>query len=151
VSVLLFIVNAVRSRTRGEPAGDNPWGASTLEWATRSPAPSCNFTLIPVVSSQEPLWEVPRGPRYVTGLSSRSREVVSTSVLDAQPDHRYLSPRPTIWPFVAAVATTAWFIWSIFQPRGVVLGLIPVAIAVTAWFWPNPDERRERIALEKRP
>ena len=32
LSVIMFIINVVRSVRQGEPAGDNPWGASTLEW-----------------------------------------------------------------------------------------------------------------------
>src|SRR3954452_12712838 len=37
VSVLLFLVNVVVSLRNGEVAGDNPWNAGTLEWATSSP------------------------------------------------------------------------------------------------------------------
>jgi cytochrome c oxidase subunit 1 len=29
---LLFLLNVARSWRKGEPAGDNPWGATTLEW-----------------------------------------------------------------------------------------------------------------------
>lgn len=34
---------------RGRRAGDNPWGATGLEWHTASPPPRQNFTTIPVV------------------------------------------------------------------------------------------------------
>jgi len=40
VSMVIFIVNILVSLKRGRPAGDNPWEASSLEWATASPAPS---------------------------------------------------------------------------------------------------------------
>ncbi len=43
LSVLLFIVNVLVSRRRGEPAGDNPWGAGTLEWATTFAAARVEF------------------------------------------------------------------------------------------------------------
>jgi heme/copper-type cytochrome/quinol oxidase subunit 1 len=33
----------LRSRRAGAPAGDNPWNAWTLEWATTSPPPPTNF------------------------------------------------------------------------------------------------------------
>ena len=39
----IFFFNMVWSRFRGEKATDNPWGATTLEWATSSPPPFDNF------------------------------------------------------------------------------------------------------------
>ncbi len=57
VSVMMFIVNLVRSRRHGEIAGTNPWDAPTLEWATTSPPPTYNFPHIPLVTSDNPLWE----------------------------------------------------------------------------------------------
>ena len=42
-SFLLFIYNIVASARSGEVAGDNPWRAWTLEWATTSPPPHGNF------------------------------------------------------------------------------------------------------------
>ena len=46
-SVMVFLVNVVRSLRRGAIAGDNPWGAGTLEWATASPPPRYNFAADP--------------------------------------------------------------------------------------------------------
>ena len=37
---VLFFFDAIRSAWTGAPAGDNPWDAPTLEWATSSPPPS---------------------------------------------------------------------------------------------------------------
>jgi len=42
---------------KGKPAGDDPWEADTLEWATTSPPPPYNFPRIPVVHSARPLKE----------------------------------------------------------------------------------------------
>jgi cytochrome c oxidase subunit 1 len=153
-SVLLFIVNAVRSRAHGVRASDNPWGASSLEWATASPPPSCNFPAIPVVASREPLWDAAASesqPTRVTGLATYMRETLATTVLDARPDHRYTSPSPTLWPFVTAIATAVMFVWSIFSPWAVVWGSIPIAIGLTIWFWPGREETEQHIAREKPP
>jgi heme/copper-type cytochrome/quinol oxidase subunit 1 len=54
----VFLVNAAASLRRGERAGDNPWEAWTLEWATTSPPPSENFTRLPEVRSRRPLWDL---------------------------------------------------------------------------------------------
>jgi len=46
---LLFIANFFWSLFRGRPAGENPWRANTLEWATPSPPPHGNFVTTPTV------------------------------------------------------------------------------------------------------
>ena len=55
-SMLLFVINVIGGFRHGKRAGDDPWGAPTLEWATRSPPPPFNFVALPVVSSREPRW-----------------------------------------------------------------------------------------------
>ncbi|MGH7179845.1 MAG: cytochrome c oxidase subunit I [Tepidisphaeraceae bacterium] len=57
-AVLIFVWNVVRSLLRGTKAGDDPWDAWTLEWATTSPPPEYNFAEIPVVKSRRPLWDI---------------------------------------------------------------------------------------------
>ncbi|BBI64154.1 hypothetical protein HSBAA_54600 [Vreelandella sulfidaeris] len=90
----------------------------TLEWSTESPPPAYNYRHIPVVESRWPLWDwQERGERsVVSGLSSRRREVVITSILDAEPIGVQVLPHPTIWPFIAAVAASSGFIGIIFHP-----------------------------------
>jgi cytochrome c oxidase subunit 1 len=56
--VLLLVINIVRSVRHGALAGDDPWDAWTLEWATTSPPPEYNFEAIPVVRSRRPLWDL---------------------------------------------------------------------------------------------
>jgi cytochrome c oxidase subunit 1 len=56
VAVLVLLVNLWRTRTKGEPAGNDPWQGATLEWAIPSPPPVYNFTVIPRVESRLPLW-----------------------------------------------------------------------------------------------
>ncbi|HXS53922.1 MAG TPA: cbb3-type cytochrome c oxidase subunit I [Usitatibacter sp.] len=151
-SVLLFVANVLAGLWRGKPAGENPWGAGTLEWSVASPPPPYNFVRIPVVSSREPLWSREEGaPTHVSGLSAQTREGLVTTVIDALPDVRYGYPQPTIWPFFAALAVSLWLDWSIFSTQGFVWGLIPPAIAFIGWFWPREKATAEALALEKAP
>jgi cytochrome c oxidase subunit 1 len=150
-SVVLFVLNVIRSRRHGQAAGDNPWGASTLEWAIPSPPPAYGFAHIPVVQGREPLWQPATSPTHVTGLSHEDRELLVTTLLDARPDHRFTDPQPSIWPLVAAAAVTAMLIGSIFTPWAVVWGSAPVAVALIGWFWPKKKETERARQRERRP
>jgi cytochrome c oxidase subunit 1 len=151
LSVLLFIVNVLHSLRHGTVAGDNPWGAGTLEWSVSSPPPMANFERVPVVHGRFPLWQAAAQPAHVTGLASDYREVLITSVADARLDHRLWLPGSTPWPFLAAVAATTLFVGSIFTPWAVVWGAVPVAIATTAWFWPKREMTGRRVDSELLP
>jgi cytochrome c oxidase subunit I+III len=153
LGILVTLINAVLSARAGAVAGPDPWGAGTLEWATPSPPPWSNFHVLPVVYGRDPLWQPPPAgaPTHVSGLAVDMREVLITTVVDAQLDHRTTFPTPSPWPFLSSVATTIFFIGSIFTPWAVVWGTIPIALALIGWFWPKRDENARELALEKRP
>jgi len=63
LSILIFLVNLWRTRTRGRPAPNDPWGGATLEWSIPSPPPVYNFSVIPTITSRLPRWTTERhGP-----------------------------------------------------------------------------------------
>jgi cytochrome c oxidase subunit I+III len=152
VGILLTLINAVRSARGGPVAAADPWGAGTLEWLAASPPRVANFEAIPVVHGRDPLWQpAPDGaPDHVSGLAADIREVLTTTVAEARPDSRMAFPEPSPWPFLAALATSAFFLGSIFTPWAVVWGSVLVAIALICWFWPSQNEASEELALEKR-
>jgi cytochrome c oxidase subunit 1 len=55
--ILFFVYNLIYSWLRGRKAGDDPWDAWTLEWATTSPPADYNFAKTPIVKSRRPLWD----------------------------------------------------------------------------------------------
>jgi cytochrome c oxidase subunit 1 len=77
----------------------------------------------------------------VTGVRSDVREVLVTDVMDAHPVHKMEMPEPSIWPFLAAVATAGLMIGSMFTPWSVVWGSIPLGITGLGWFWPKKKDR----------
>ena len=145
LGMLAFVGNALWSLRRGRIAGADPWNADTLEWSTSSPPPSYNFLHLPVVTGREPLWNDPESAPIVTGLATTKRELLVTRLLDAEPDHRYVEPSPTLWPFLTAVATAIMFIGLLFTPWSMVIGL-PIASAMAiGWFWPTTKRKQGEV------
>jgi len=148
-SVIVFIINVLISRKNGLALGPNPWGASTLEWATSSPPPPYGFLYPPTCVGRDPLWEgFERSPRVV-GLATHEREVLATTILDARPHHRYQVSADSIWPPLVALAVAeALLVGGIFHPMGFVIGVILGGLLLFGWFWqgrqPRPFESEQR-------
>ena len=149
VGVLLFVINVAVSLRRGALAGDDPWGADTLEWATSSPPPPYNFAHIPVVEGRAPLWEQPGELPAVSGLRTDVRDVLVTTLLDARPDSLHRHPPPTIWPLLTAIATTILFVTLIFTPWGAVIGTPLLLLTLLGWGWPHGRDHQEQRMVEQ--
>ena len=99
--IAVFIWNVARSYRRGDGAGNNPWGAATLEWAVLPPPAEHGWSVL--LDAQPPL---PVGPgrahrgderleRFVHGLSRwllRWRAAVIVGTADARPQECSGSP-----------------------------------------------------------
>ena len=77
-AALVLVWNLIASFFGGKTAGDNPWNAWTLEWATTSPPPHENFYALPPIRSRRPLWDVanPDRPDPVVGENSSAIQIV---------------------------------------------------------------------------
>jgi cytochrome c oxidase subunit I+III len=162
LGIAVFILNVARSYRRGEPAGNNPWGADTLEWAVPSPPAEHGWSILPIVRSRHPLWdqdELHRGDerleRFVHGLSRwplRWRAAVIVSTADARPQEVFRVANPSIWPLVAGCGLVLIFAAELMKLRwGIAVGAAIVTAAVIAWNWPQeaPMTMEEEDAFER--
>jgi cytochrome c oxidase subunit I len=154
--VMLFVLNALRSRKHGIPVGDDPWNGDTLEWSESSPPREAQFPLIPVVSSRNPLWDGGfRGGlapfatlmRSVDAAPTRWRGSVCVTMRDARPIAIAHFPRASIWPFAMSVAFVLIFAGALVNSGWLALaGVMGTLVSLGGWFWPMNSQR---LALEE--
>jgi cytochrome c oxidase subunit 1 len=119
VATAVFVWNFVRSRTRGEIAGNDPWGAATLEWSIPSPPPEYNFAQLPEVTSRYPLWDL-KDPKMTAGIDHSHADAMTITDAHAVPVHeeteRYTAkqlgipmPLPTAKPLFVATMMVVMF------------------------------------------
>jgi cytochrome c oxidase subunit 1/cytochrome c oxidase subunit I+III len=146
VGVLLTLVNFFWSFRWGKLAGDNPWGADSLEWATSSPPPEYNFAAIPVVAGRHPLWDqhplataVPGDDavtRTLTTTGTMERKTPFTEGLSGDPEAAMHIPHETYVPFVAAVGILVFFCGLLVKAALVgILGVIIGVVGIVWWAW----------------
>ncbi|HEY2954250.1 MAG TPA: cytochrome c oxidase subunit I [Candidatus Eisenbacteria bacterium] len=117
-ALLVFVWNLVTSARSGKPAGNDPWGGATLEWAIPSPPPPYNFGSIPRVGSLDPLWH----------KESREAALASNQVRG----HIHMPP-PSYWPAVSALGITLLMSGMVFGWWFGVPGAILMLLGVYSW------------------
>jgi hypothetical protein len=139
-----MVANFVRSRSRGAPAGPDPWGGESLEWTIPSPPPDYNFERFPVVASTTPAWDVAEGvapePLAEVGGEDLTRaegghhRTLVTSVLDATRVDVVTMPRPSALP--AVLALSIFLLATSVLARSALFGFVAVAVfALTLLRW----------------
>jgi cytochrome c oxidase subunit I+III len=146
LGILLVFVNWWRSVRVGPPAGNDPWGGETLEWATTSPPPHYNFERIPTIRSKEPTWDQPdlrdgSQPEEKGGIELADGHLtVSTSMLDGTPQAVVHMPHESPWPFLLSAALMLFFYGVLIDvPAVTAVGGTAVATAIGGWFWPKGE------------
>jgi cytochrome c oxidase subunit I+III len=150
LSILAFLINLLLSRTKGLSAPANPWGASTLEWTTTSPPIRPNFIHIPTVSSRDPAWDSEPHP-VIAGLRTDVRETLSTTILDAVPEHRYELSGDSAWPLALAIIVGATFTAVIFHPMAMPIGAGLAFLMLYGWFWQGNEPHHLGFGFSKDP
>jgi cytochrome c oxidase subunit I+III len=106
LGILLVVVNLLGSLRWGKPAGPDPWGGDTLEWATTSPPPEYNFPAVPLVRSETPNWDVADRAEDRRRLErnelvlAEGHEALATTALDADADQVLEMPPESPWPLI---------------------------------------------------
>ena len=77
LSFLVFLLNIYLSWDKKVPAPSNPWDGTTLEWFTSSPPPTHNFTRIPPIRSERPVWDFNHPDAIAISAHSRKAPLIN--------------------------------------------------------------------------
>ncbi len=117
----------------------NPWGAWTLEWATTSPPPHGNFSGLPQIHSERPLWD--DGARLE--VDGRVGQVQWTD-LPHEPEQR------TITPFWVAFGILIIGIGLLGARLVFVVGVLLLLITLAVWMNGRWTERADAADVGRR-
>jgi cytochrome c oxidase subunit 1 len=137
IGTAIGVWNMLRSRRKGREAGNDPWGAPTLEWSIPSPPPDYNFAQIPTVRSRYPMWDLKAGPgdapAPTAAPASADRHLPTARELGIP------MPNPTIKPLFVALFMVTMFAGMIFIHTGhqafALATIMGSAVAMVAMFY----------------
>jgi cytochrome c oxidase subunit I+III len=139
--IAVVLVDLVMSPRRARCAR-NPWNAGTLEWLAR-PEESWGVRSVPLVESRYPLWDQPgfverhdEGRFFLPDAEEGKRELMISSVLDAQPLQVGRIGGPTAKPLLAALTLGGVFILTTFHLwlAAAVSGVLALGV-ILWWLW----------------
>ena len=118
LGILIFIVNFFSTMRKPADAGDNPWDASALEWATSSPPPAHDFDVIPVVRDRDPLWY------------DRDHNIAKQEV----PEHNHIHmPPPSYFPLIVSLGVLLLAVGALSHLAVLALGTLVIIYGVWGW------------------
>ena len=130
LSVLIFVINVIKSVASGEKAADDPWDARTLEWSLPTPIPAYNFAEIPVVHARDAFWH----RKYVEDAEGRAIPVpagASDEAPAAHGDgHGIHMPSPSYFPIIVGIALPLMMAGIIFTLAISVVGLLLFVLGI---------------------
>ncbi|MEM2223215.1 MAG: cbb3-type cytochrome c oxidase subunit I [Acidilobaceae archaeon] len=131
VSFIIPLANFIYSLARGPKAPDNPWGAYTLEWLTKSPPPRYNFEGEPFIDS--------------------NGRVIFIATNGGHHGYHYLD-HYTITPFGLGLGALLFGLGLSFSPTLItlfkldvtvlsLLGLAVMIVSLVKWVWDDINDR----------
>ena len=132
LSVLIFLVNVVRTQVRHVPAPEDPWDARTLEWTTSSPPPEYNFAEVPIVTNRDEFWH----RKYAEddeGWLVRLPAGAADAPAEKEHPHFHM-PTPSYWPFVFALGLPILGYGFVFKNWWILaVGVVWLMFGMTGW------------------
>ena len=151
-SILLFIINIVKSTRGGERVGHDPWDGRTLEWMTASPPAIHNFDKVPIVRHLDEYWH----RKY--GVDEEGRAVPLPEGYVEEPAFvpqigGIHMPSPSYYPIIAAAGLVTMGAGLVFWSSGVLgVGILVVGVAIALWgivgWAAEPITRDEHVPME---
>ncbi len=147
-----LIVLDVFLTPRRRRAPRNPWDAGTLEWLAQPRLENWGVRSVPLVESRYPLWDQPgfvkaidEGRHFRPDAEEGKRELMVTSVLDAEPLQVARVGGPSVLPMLSAAALGGVFILTTYHLYWAALasGALTIAV-VTWWLWTGTNEVPEK-------
>jgi cytochrome c oxidase subunit I len=127
LSVVVFLWNAWRTRTKGEIAGADPWDGRTLEWSIPSPTPAYNFAEVPTVHADDEWWH----RKYTEdeeGFLVKRDDAPDPDDTEAGDIHL---PSPSYYPALSALGMFIVLVGLVYLPMGLVA--VGAGVLVTLW------------------
>ena len=157
--VAVFVWDVFRPKKKQPLSERNPWGAGTLEWLAEMPGEKWGMRSIPEIDSRYPLWEQPNfvrdvdeGRFYLPDAEEGEREMLVTSIIDAQPEQCLRVPGPTFITFFAALFLGGSFIFATYHWWWLTLISTVLALgAILVWLWTGtgtiPEKEQKNVGL----
>jgi cytochrome c oxidase subunit 1 len=133
LSVLVFLHNLVVSYKKGEPAGNDPWDARTLEWAIPSPPPEHNFDEIPLVTHRDQVWYDKYGEGHGSAADLSKVDTSADAHAEEEEEHDVHMPDPSYWPLMVSIGLTVAAAGLMIHILVAIFGVAWTIISVYAW------------------
>ena len=133
ISVLVFMINVIRSIAKGKSAGKDPWDARTLEWSIESPPHHYNFAEIPTVHHRDELWH----RKYAENEEGEPVPVVAGAQEHEERAKEHPEPHmpdPSYFPLIAAAGMPLIGYGVVYKAWPVaILGVLTILAGLFGW------------------